>query len=76
LDESSARRKGLYRHRTTQQTQERNIHDPSGIRTHYPSNQAANTYTLRGHREAEIHYPHLKRFLLHRTNSQFITSIE
>jgi hypothetical protein len=38
LDEWSARRRDLYLHRTTQQT---NIHTPSGIRNRDPSNQAA-----------------------------------
>jgi hypothetical protein len=37
LDEWSARRRGLYLHRTTQQT---NIHTLSGIRTRNSSNQA------------------------------------
>jgi hypothetical protein len=38
LDEWSGRRRGLYQHRTTQET---NSHAPSGIRTRDPSNQAA-----------------------------------
>jgi hypothetical protein len=44
LDERSARRKGLYLHRTTQlRNTNTNIHAPSGIRTHDPSYQAAKT---------------------------------
>jgi hypothetical protein len=40
----SARRKGLYLHRTTQHRNTKtNIHASSGIRTHNPSKQAANT---------------------------------
>jgi hypothetical protein len=47
LDKWSARRKGLYLYRTTQHRNTKtNIHVPSGIRTHDPSNQAANTYPL------------------------------
>jgi hypothetical protein len=48
LDERSARRRCLYLHRTTQQT---NIHAPSGIRTRDPSNRAAADLRLtpRGH---------------------------
>jgi hypothetical protein len=41
LNEWLARRKGLYRHRTSQLIQKKNIHAPSGIRTRDPSNQAA-----------------------------------
>jgi hypothetical protein len=44
LDEWSARRRGLYLHRTTQHT---NIHAPSMIRTRDPSNQAAADLRLR-----------------------------
>jgi hypothetical protein len=44
LDEWSARRRGLYLHRTTQQT---NIHASSGIWTRDPSNQAAADLRLR-----------------------------
>jgi hypothetical protein len=51
LDEWSARRKGLYLHRTTQHRNTKtNIHASSGIRTHDPSNQVAKTYAL--HRAA------------------------
>jgi hypothetical protein len=47
LDEWSARRKGLYLHRTTQHRNTKtNIHASSGIRTHGPSNQAAKPYAL------------------------------
>jgi hypothetical protein len=47
LDEWSARRKGLYLHRTTQHRNTKtNIHASSGIRTHDPINQAAKTYAL------------------------------
>jgi hypothetical protein len=46
-DELSARRKGLYLHRTTQHRNTKtNINASNGIRTHDPSNQAANTYAL------------------------------
>jgi hypothetical protein len=45
LDELLARRKGLYRHRTTQRMNTKtNIHASSGIRTRDPSNRAASTY--------------------------------
>jgi hypothetical protein len=44
LGEWSARRRGLYLHRKTQQT---NIHAPSGIRTRDPSNKAAADLHLR-----------------------------
>jgi hypothetical protein len=44
LNEWSARRRDLYLHRTTQQT---NIHAPSGSRTRDPSNQAAVDLRLR-----------------------------
>jgi hypothetical protein len=44
LVEWSARRRNLYLHRTTQQT---NIHAPRGIRTRNPSNQAAADLRLR-----------------------------
>jgi hypothetical protein len=44
LDEWSARRKGLYLHRTTQHRNTKtNIHASSGILTHVPINQAAKT---------------------------------
>jgi hypothetical protein len=47
LDECSARRKGLYPHRTTQHRNTKtNIHASKGIRTHDSSNQAAKTYAL------------------------------
>jgi hypothetical protein len=44
LDEWSARRRGLYLHRRTQQT---NIHAASGIRSRDPSNQPAADLRLR-----------------------------
>jgi hypothetical protein len=47
LDEWSARRRGLYLHRTTQYINTTNIHSPSGIRTRDPSNQAAADLRLR-----------------------------
>jgi hypothetical protein len=47
LDGWSARRRGLYLHRTTHITQQTNIHSPSGIRTRDPSNQAAADLRLR-----------------------------
>jgi hypothetical protein len=47
LDEWSARRRGLYLHRTTQHINTTNIHVPSGIRTRDPSNQAAADLRLR-----------------------------
>jgi hypothetical protein len=47
LEEWSARRKGLYLHRTTQHRNTKtNIHASTGIRTHDPRNQAAKTYSL------------------------------
>jgi hypothetical protein len=46
LDEWSARRRDLYLHRTTQQT---DIHASSGIRNRDPSNQAAADLRLRRH---------------------------
>jgi hypothetical protein len=53
LDEWSARRKGLYLHRTTQHRNTKtNIQASSGIRTHDPSNQAAKTYALDQHQQA------------------------
>jgi hypothetical protein len=45
LDERSARRKGLYLHKTTQH-RNTNIHALSVIRILDPSNQAAKTYAL------------------------------
>jgi hypothetical protein len=42
-----ARRKGLYRHTTTQHRNTKtNIHAPSGIQTRDPSNQELPTYAL------------------------------
>jgi hypothetical protein len=41
LDEWSARRRGLYLHRTSQRIDTTNIYVPSGIRTCGPSNQVA-----------------------------------
>jgi hypothetical protein len=47
LDELLARRKGLYRHRTTQRINTKtNIHAPNGIQTRDPSYQASKTYAL------------------------------
>jgi hypothetical protein len=47
LDEWSARHKGLYLHRTIQHRNTKtNIHASNRIRTHNPSNQAANTHAL------------------------------
>jgi hypothetical protein len=47
LDVWSVRRKGLYLHRTTQHRNTKtDIHASNGIRSHYPSNQAAKTYAL------------------------------
>jgi hypothetical protein len=45
MDEWSAHHRGLYLHRTTLET---NIHAPSGIQTHDPSNQAATDRTVTG----------------------------
>jgi hypothetical protein len=45
LDEWLAHCNGLYLHKTTHH-RNTNIHAPSGIRTHEPSNQAAKTYVL------------------------------
>jgi hypothetical protein len=61
LDEWSARRRDLYLHRTTQQT---NIHAPSGIRTRDPSNQAAADLRLRprGHYERQAWETHYRTF--------------
>jgi hypothetical protein len=47
LDEWSARRKGLYLHRTTQHRKiKTNIHASNRIQTHDPSTQATKTYAL------------------------------
>jgi hypothetical protein len=68
LDEGSARRRGLYLHRTTQHTNTRHkhttIHALSGIRTRDPSNQAAAYLRLKtarppGSAEVDITYIYL-----------------
>jgi hypothetical protein len=47
LDKGSARRKGLYRHTTTQHINTReNIHAPGEIHARDPGNKAAETYAL------------------------------